>query len=152
MYRWYPPELSSFIDYRIPEPNIWNFRTNLQHATCMHLHQLIRKISNVQENSYCRCNAGHSVPSVPICFIWSKRDSGIRSDEISYFSDYVAWYSEQCFGSIFIESGSGSSRKSQSGSRKALKPDPDPSYFFTLSEKKLKLFHYYKFLWSKEVN
>ena len=42
----------------------------------------------------------------------------------------------QCFGSIFIESGSGSgsSQKSQSGSRKAL--NPDPSYFFTLSEKK----------------
>ena len=45
----------------------------------------------------------------------------------------------QCFGSIFIESrsGSGSSQKSQSGSRKALNPDPDPSYFFTLSEKKV---------------
>ena len=41
---------------------------------------------------------------------------------------------EQCLGSIFIESGS--SRKSQSGSRKALNPNPDPSYFFTLSEKK----------------
>ena len=40
---------------------------------------------------------------------------------------------KQCFGSIFIESGS--SKKSQSGSRKAL--NPDPSYFFTLSEKKL---------------
>ena len=43
----------------------------------------------------------------------------------------------QCFGSIFIESGSGSSQKSQSGSRKALNPDPDPCYFFTLFEKKL---------------
>ena len=27
---------------------------------------------------------------------------------------------------------------------KNLNPDPDPSYFFTLSEKKLKLLHYYK--------
>ena len=31
-------------------------------------------------------------------------------------------------------------------------PDPDPSYFFTLSEKKLKLLHYNKFLSSKEIN
>ena len=62
----------------------------------------------------------------------------------------------QCFGSIFIESGSGFSKKSQSGSgsgsRKALNPDQDPSYFFKLSEKKLKLCYYYKFLSSKEVN
>ena len=42
----------------------------------------------------------------------------------------------QCFGSIFIESGSGSSQKSQSGSRKGLNLDPVPSYFLTLSEKK----------------
>ena len=35
---------------------------------------------------------------------------------------------------------------------KNLNPDPDPSYFFTLSEKKLKLCYYYKFLSSKEVN
>ena len=40
-----------------------------------------------------------------------------------------------CFKSIFIESGS--SQKSQFGSRKALNPDPDPSYFFTLSDKKI---------------
>ena len=42
----------------------------------------------------------------------------------------------QCFGSIFIESGSGSSQKSQSGSRKGLNLDPVPSYFLTLSEEK----------------
>ena len=43
------------------------------------------------------------------------------------------WYNEkQCFGSIFIESRSRSSQKSQSGSRKVLNPDPDPSYFRTL--------------------
>ena len=40
---------------------------------------------------------------------------------------------DQCFGSIFIKSRS--SQKSQSGSRKDLNPDPDPSYFFTLSSK-----------------
>ena len=49
------------------------------------------------------------------------------------------YYIIQCFGSIFIESGSesGSSKKSQSRSRKALNldPDPDPSYFFTLLKK-----------------
>ena len=45
----------------------------------------------------------------------------------------------QCFGSIFIESrsGSGSSQKSQSGSRKALNPDPDLkinlNYFIIIS-------------------
>ena len=37
----------------------------------------------------------------------------------------------QCFGSIFIESGSGSNQKSESGSAD---PVPDPSYFLTLSE------------------
>ena len=51
---------------------------------------------------------------------------------------------KQCFGSILIESGSASS--------KALNPDPYPSYFFTLSAKKIKLLYYYKFLSSKEVN
>ena len=35
-------------------------------------------------------------------------------------------FHKHCFGSIFIESGS--CQKSESG------PDPDPSYFFTLSE------------------
>ena len=60
----------------------------------------------------------------------------------------------QCFGSIFIESGSGSSQKSQSGSgsRKGLNLDPVPSYFLTLSEEEKNLLHYYKFLSSKEVN
>ena len=52
----------------------------------------------------------------------------------------LLYFSVQCFGSVFIEPGSGSGQKSQSGSgsRKALNPDPDPCYFFTLSEKKLK--------------
>ena len=45
----------------------------------------------------------------------------------------------QCFGSIFIESGSRKKSQSGSGSRKALNPYPDPSYFFTLSEKKIKI-------------
>ena len=44
----------------------------------------------------------------------------------------------------------------QDPGRQALNPDPDPdpSYFFTLpvSEKKLKLCYYNKFLSSKEVN
>ena len=35
---------------------------------------------------------------------------------------------------------------------KNLNPDPDPGYFFALSEKKLKLCYYYRFLSSKEVN
>ena len=39
---------------------------------------------------------------------------------------------EQCFGSIFIEFGSSKKSQSGSGSRKALNPDPHPSYFFTL--------------------
>ena len=41
----------------------------------------------------------------------------------------------QCFGSIFIESGSSKKSRSGFGSRKAL--NPDPSNFFTLSEKNL---------------
>ena len=56
----------------------------------------------------------------------------------------------QCFGSIFIESGS--SKKSQSGSIRTLNPDPDPSYFLTLSEQKYKLLLNYKTFSSKEVN
>ena len=52
----------------------------------------------------------------------------------------------QCFGSIFIESGS--SKKFQSGSRRTL--NPDPSYFLTLSEQKLNLFHNYKTLSQKK--
>ena len=36
----------------------------------------------------------------------------------------------------------GIQQKSQSRARKALNPDPDPSYFFTVSEKKLKLCYY----------
>ena len=45
----------------------------------------------------------------------------------------------QCFGSIFIESGSGSSQKSQSGSGSRNAWNPNPSNFFTLpvSEKKI---------------
>ena len=81
------------------------------------------------------------------------------SSQISSFSPLnVRYPSFQCFGSIFIKfgsrSGSRSSQKSQSGfgSRKALNPDPDPSYFFTQSEKKIKLLHYYKFLSSKRGN
>ena len=44
-------------------------------------------------------------------------------------SGFNEYGSEQCFGSIIIESGSGSSKN--------LNPEPDPSYFFTLSEKNL---------------
>ena len=49
---------------------------------------------------------------------------------------------------LFIEPGSG--QKSQSGSRRPLNPDPDPSYFLTLSKDNIKLFHNYKFSHQKE--
>ena len=44
----------------------------------------------------------------------------------------------QCFGSIFVETGSSQKSQTGSGSRKAL--NPDPCYFFTLSEKNLNYF------------
>ena len=46
----------------------------------------------------------------------------------------------QCFGSIFVESGTGSSQKSQTGSGSGQALNPDPWYFFTLSEKNLNYF------------
>ena len=63
------------------------------------------------------------------------RMEDVDTERISRRQKTGIWSKNQCFGSIFIESGS--SKKSQSGSRKALNPDPDPSYFFTLSEKKV---------------
>ena len=59
------------------------------------------------------------------------------------------YYFKQCFGSIFIESGSSQISQSGSGSRKASNPDSDPSYIsfhYRYLKKKLKLLHYYKFL------
>ena len=46
------------------------------------------------------------------------------------------------------------SKKSQSGSgsKRSLNLDPNPMYFLTLSEQKLKLLHNYKTFSSKEVN
>ena len=60
---------------------------------------------------------------------------------------------KQCFGSVFIEPGSGSRQKYQSGSgsRRPLYPDPDPSYFLALSENNIRLLHNSKILSSKEV-
>ena len=49
---------------------------------------------------------------------------------------YPAPTPTQCLGSIFFVSGSSEKSQSWSGSRKTLNPDPDPSYFVTLSEKK----------------
>ena len=44
----------------------------------------------------------------------------------------MLWAWPQCFGSGFIEPGSGPRQKSPSGCRRPL--NPDPSYFLTLSE------------------
>ena len=54
----------------------------------------------------------------------------------------------QCFGSEFI----GSSQKSQSGSRRVLNKDPDPSYFPTLSENNIKLCLNFIIILSNEAN
>ena len=51
---------------------------------------------------------------------------------------------------LFIEPGSG--QKSQSGSRRPLNPDPNPSYFLTLSKDNIKLFNNYKIFSSKGAN
>ena len=53
-------------------------------------------------------------------------------------------YKNQCFSSVFIEPGSRTRHKSQSGSRRPMNPDPDPTYFLTLAENNIKLFHNYK--------
>ena len=53
----------------------------------------------------------------------------------------------QCFGSLFPKPGS--SQKSQSGSRRSL--NLDPSYFLTLSENSIKLFHSKRFSHQKKL-
>ena len=108
----------------------------------------ILDVGHLLAQLYFLCSSSTGCMAASVHFFWSASASQVRSETL------VLTNNLQCFGSIFIESGSGSSKKSQSGSgsRKALNPDPDPSYFFTLSEKKLKLCYYYKFLSSKEVN
>ena len=56
----------------------------------------------------------------------------------------------QCFGSVFIEPGSG--QKSQSGTGYRRQLNPDPSCFLTLPGINTKLFYNYKIFPSKEVN
>ena len=51
---------------------------------------------------------------------------------------------------VFNEPGSGSCQKSHSGSRRPL--TPDPSYFLTISDNNIKLFHNSKIFSSKEVD
>ena len=67
--------------------------------------------------------------------------SGICKKTVSYTrTENTVWRPcKQCFGSIFIESGSGQKFPFGSGSRKASNPDPDPNYFFTLSEETLEV-------------
>ena len=53
---------------------------------------------------------------------------------------------------VFIESRSSQKFQSRSGPRRPLNPDPDPSYFLTISENIIKLFHNYKIFSSQEVH
>ena len=73
-----------------------------------------------------------------------------RHNNSKYSATNIIFY--QFFGSIYIEIGS--SKKSQSGSRMTLNPDPDPSYGISsyYLKKKLKLLLNYKTFSSKEVN
>ena len=61
----------------------------------------------------------------------ARSDAGSASFETDTYPDTIDTSLSDPYS---IEFGSGSSQKCQSGSRRPLNPDPDPSYFFTLSE------------------
>ena len=59
----------------------------------------------------------------------------VEANDVAFLNDKDAKYVKQCFGSIFIESGSSEV--------------PDPSYFLTRSKQKLKLLYDFKIFPSK---
>ena len=92
-------------------------------------------------------NLGHEVPPMKTAGDIKKRRRRIRR-----IIPRLATLRRPLPGSVSDLSSSDPAKKSQSGSRRVLNKDPDPSYFPTLSENNIKLCLNFIIILSNEAN